>query len=95
MKLTPIQVRALAILRDHGPLTASFVGAKVWPDRKFKNAQGEGFAGGCSMGKLRTKGLVRSQYSSDGDYEGWVLTLEGKKALEVVAGQANGAAVRK
>lgn len=87
-KLTPIQIRALEVLRDEGPLISSFAGAAIWPDRQFKNAQGEAFAGGGLLGKLRIRGLVcmkpGRQVDSKGRRwpEGWILTPKGRQALE-------------
>lgn len=87
LKLTPIQIRALEVLRDQGPLITSMAGQEIWPDRKFKNSQGAALAGGGLLGKLRIRGLVEVKYRDRLDNEGsrwpdgWVLTSRGRAAL--------------
>ena len=49
-KLTEFQARALSLINAKGPLIASDVGEALWPDRRFKNAQGAAYAGGGAMG---------------------------------------------
>jgi hypothetical protein len=84
--LTPIQIRALAILRDKGPLLSACAGEQIWPDRKFKSRQGAGFSGGGILGKLDKSGLVTVEYrradaSGRSWPKGWALTSKGRSAL--------------
>lgn len=85
IELTPIQIRALEVLRDNEPLHSSGAGYAIWPDKEFKNSQGAALAGGGLMGKLRKLELVKVEYYSLSGQtypKGWVLTAKGRQALE-------------
>ncbi len=85
--LTPIQIRAMQVLKDKGPILTGCAGEEIWPEKQFKNSQGAALAAGGVLGKLRKRGLVevRLRDCLDGKGrrwpEGWVLTSKGKEAL--------------
>ncbi len=89
--LTPTQVRALTILRDHGPLTPRAFAQKMWPDspgwqRCYKcgpHGASDGImmalAGGGYLGKLRQRGLATVSW--DGWHLEHVISAEGRRLL--------------
>lgn len=85
--LTPIQIRAMAILRDKGPLLSACLGEEIWPDRQFRSRQGAALVGGGLAGKLAQRDLVTTKWRSP-DYQGkvysagWILTSKGRADLE-------------
>jgi hypothetical protein len=51
--------RALATLDTMKPTVASMVAQAIWPEARFCNAQGAGFAASGVLKRLEREGLVR------------------------------------
>mgnify|MGYP001586064060 CR=1 FL=1 len=87
MMQTITEKRALAILHKHGPMRAMAFAHEMWPDSpswlqmKTCGNGAHGVSRGLGMlraaagylGKLRRKGLVRSEYPPDGGSTRWIL----------------------
>lgn len=93
--MTDATKRALTIIRDHGPIRPREFADLMWPDSPGHNRyskcgpkgshRGGGMylAAGGYLGKLRRRGLIRYEdHYLSGWWLGYVLTDEGKKALE-------------
>jgi len=88
--LTDFQIKALTILRKHGPLTPREFAEKMWPDSPgwervhkcgpYGASKGAmmPMAGGAYLGKLRKRGLV--YWWRNGLL--WEINPEGLAALE-------------
>jgi len=96
MKATPSQLKALHILKEHGPIRPREFARLMWPDsegwrRSTKcgpngSTRGGGMclAGGGYLGKLYHKGWSKEVYSQYDPTRslGYSLTEEGWQALE-------------
>jgi len=92
-RLTEFQLKALKVLREHGPMMPSEFARKMWPDAEGWNrpckcgpsgtTRGAGMrlAGGAALGKLRKRGWVGLSLRW-GVRNEYVLTSEGRRVLE-------------
>jgi len=95
--MTPARARALAIIREHGPITPRPFARKMWPDspkweahtpcgpKGVSKGGGMNLAGGAFLGKLARDGLISRRLvrrSWGTELTGYTLTTAGRKALE-------------
>lgn len=97
-KLTSFQIKALKVIREHGPIRPREFAKHMWPNSDGwrrsmtvgRNANGSVrgagmcLAGGGYLGKLAQKNFVRRKWSFiiSGYFLGYELTLEGQKILD-------------
>ena len=91
---TAAQLRALAILRDHGPMMPKRFAERMWPDspswKKVVRCGAHGShrgggmygAAGGFLGKLVRAGLVRRTTRRSYDYNDYELSPAGRAALQ-------------
>jgi hypothetical protein len=92
-KMTPVQQRALEIIRDHPGITPRAFGRLLWSDAEAwqychkcgnngsSTGGGMNLASGAYLGKLAKAGLVYRDFGSYGQTKAY-LTKEGREALE-------------
>jgi len=94
--MTESQQRALAIVRDYGPIRPREFAKKMWPDAEAHHHHtkcgpkgvsyggGMNLAGGGYLGKLAKLGWVQLHmvYGRRLGSEGYTLTIHGRRALE-------------
>lgn len=80
--MTPLQVKTLRYLRDHGPTSATVVGGHLWPDRRGRGIASHGggdYKAQQYLGRLRKKGWTRVVYGEGSSQ--WTLTALGRDRL--------------
>lgn len=98
MNITPITLKALAIIDEHGPIKPREFARFMWPDspgwqraspcgpKGTTHGGGMWKAGGSYMWKLYRAGLVHQDrtilWDNSHYFRGWRLTNKGKAALQ-------------
>lgn len=77
--MTPATLKALRIIDSITITHASQFGRLMWPDSR---SDGHKLSGGCYLGKLSKRGLIRLRWISN-DVSEWRLTDTGKELTGV------------